>query len=597
MLSSIYEYAVLYRRYVGRQLYAMFVLTALAALTEGFGIALLLPLLRVTGTAGEVPEDGVQKAFYDFLSWLGIADSFVGILLFIGAVFLLKGALKFAQKSWQGYLQSRLLTALKVRLFDAYTSMGYAYYARKNTGHFINVINDQVNRFYLSFKSYEAFVSGLVTALSYLLITLVLTWRFGLMAVAAGVAVLFLFRSLNAYVRRLSGKMATETGRLNKLLVQALQSFKYVVSTHQTEPLRKGVVGSVGKVSDDMRRQKVAAAFTGAAREPVSVLLVLGVIAIQVLLLDEPLAPILVSIVLLHRGMNAVVSVQKSWQALMDYAGSIDMVEDELAEVSRHAEASGPQKLGALARGIELDGVTFAYDPEDGPVLRDVSLVIPANTTVAFVGESGAGKSTLIDVLTLLLKPQAGEVRIDGVAGPEVDLASWRSQIGYVSQETVVFDDTIANNISLWDGGAAADEEAQRERVRAAARQAYAARFIEELPGGYETVVGDRGVRLSGGQRQRLFIARELYKRPKLLILDEATSALDSESERFIQESIDSLKGAVTVVIIAHRLSTIRNADYIYVMDAGRVVEQGTYDDLTSHAGSRFREMVEMQRL
>jgi ABC-type multidrug transport system fused ATPase/permease subunit len=218
------------------------------------------------------------------------------------------------------------------------------------------------------------------------------------------------------------------------------------------------------------------------------------------------------------------------------------------------------------------------------------------NTTVALVGESGAGKSTLVDMMTLMLRPRTGEIRIDDVPGSEADLASWRSQIGYVSQETVVFDDTIANNISLWKGDYESDPE-HRERVEQAARDAYAHHFIEDLPNGYQTVVGDRGVRLSGGQRQRLFVARELFKQPNLLLLDEATSALDTESERYIQQSIDDLQGEVTVVIIAHRLSTIKNVDYIYVLDDGHVIEQGTYDELRGHEESRFREMVEMQSL
>jgi subfamily B ATP-binding cassette protein MsbA len=199
-------------------------------------------------------------------------------------------------------------------------------------------------------------------------------------------------------------------------------------------------------------------------------------------------------------------------------------------------------------------------------------------------------------MLTLLLQPQRGAVYVDGTRHDEIDLASWRSQIGYVSQETVVFDDTIANNISLWRGDVTTDD-ALRERVKDAARRAYAHHFIDDLPDGYQTVVGEQGVRLSGGQRQRLFIARELFKRPNLLILDEATSALDTESERYIQESIDALKGEMTVVIIAHRLSTIKNVDQVYVLDDGRVIESGSYEELRNHDESRFRQMVEMQTL
>ncbi len=212
------------------------------------------------------------------------------------------------------------------------------------------------------------------------------------------------------------------------------------------------------------------------------------------------------------------------------------------------------------------------------------------------MGESGAGKSTLIDMMTLLLRPKQGEIYIDNINSKEIDIPSWRSQIGYVSQETVVFDDSIANNICLWKGDFENDEEV-RERVQKAAKRAYAHDFIENLNQGYQTIVGDRGVRLSGGQRQRLFIARELYKNPNLLILDEATSSLDTESERFIQKSIDALKGSMTVVIIAHRLSTIKNSDLIYVIEDGNIIENGTYDELTLNRKSRFAKMVAIQSL
>jgi ABC-type multidrug transport system fused ATPase/permease subunit len=195
-----------------------------------------------------------------------------------------------------------------------------------------------------------------------------------------------------------------------------------------------------------------------------------------------------------------------------------------------------------------------------------------------------------------MLKPRTGTVTIDGVPHDTIDLASWRDQIGYVSQETVVFDDTVANNISLWQGDIEEDP-ALRERVYHAAERAHAHHFIQDLPNGYQTVVGDRGVRLSGGQRQRLFVARELFKQPNLLLLDEATSDLDTASEQHIQSSIDALQGEVTVVIIAHRLSTVKNADRVYVLDEGRVIEEGSYHELRAREGGEFREMVEMQSL
>jgi ABC-type multidrug transport system fused ATPase/permease subunit len=378
--------------------------------------------------------------------------------------------------------------------------------------------------------------------------------------------------------------------------VQSLQGFKYIVSTGQTDHLRSGVLDSVNRLTGYIFRQRTASAFTGALREPVSVLLIVGLIALQVAVFNDPIAPIFVALLLFHRGMQAVISVQSGWQGTMDKIGSVEMVDDEFTAVLQNQEQSGTRRLDSLREGIELQNVHFAYNDEDGDVLRDINIDIPVNTTVALVGESGAGKSTLVDLLTLMLKPRTGTLTIDGVPHDEVDLASWRDQTGYVSQETVVFDDTVANNIHLWQGDIE-DDPALRERMIHAAERAHAHHFIQDLPNGYQTVVGDRGVRLSGGQRQRLFIARELFKEPNLLLLDEATSDLDTASEQHIQSSIDALKGETTVVIIAHRLSTVKNADRVYVLDEGRVVEAGRYDELRMRENGEFREMVEMQSL
>jgi ABC-type multidrug transport system fused ATPase/permease subunit len=416
------------------------------------------------------------------------------------------------------------------------------------------------------------------------------------MALAAGCGLLFLFKYLNAYVRRLSRLQSEEMSELNKLLVQGLQSLKYIVSTNQTAHLRSGVVGSVKRLTAYIFRKRMARAFTHSVREPVSVLLIVGLIAVQVAVFNDPVAPIFVALLLFHRAMQAVMSVQGHWQRTMDKIGSVEMVDNEFEAVLANQEGDGGRRLGPLREAIELRHVHFAYDEDDEDVLHDVNVTVPANETVALVGESGAGKSTLIDMMTLMLRPRRGTVRVDGVPHDEIDLASWRDQIGYVSQETVVFDDTVANNISLWQGDIDEDP-ALRERVMHAAERAHAHHFIEDLPNGYQTQVGDRGVRLSGGQQQRLFVARELFKQPNLLLLDEATSDLDSASEQHIQNSIDALQGEVTVVIIAHRLSTVKNADRVYVLDDGRVIESGTYHELRRQEKGAFREMVEMQSL
>ena len=252
--------------------------------------------------------------------------------------------------------------------------------------------------------------------------------------------------------------------------------------------------------------------------------------------------------------------------------------------------------MNALQNKIEFCNVSFGYDDKSGKVVKNINLEIDAMSSVAIVGESGAGKSTIIDLITLLLSPTKGEIIIDGVTSNSIEVDSWRHNIGYVSQDAVIFDDTVANNICLWLEDVSTNNNLKQEIIDAA-KKANIADFIDTLPDGYDTFVGDRGIRLSGGQKQRLFIARELFRKPSLLILDEATSSLDSESEFEIQKSIDDLKGQITTIIIAHRFSTIRNVDCIHVISNGKLIESGKFKELLDMPDSNFSRLAKRQKL
>ncbi len=249
-------------------------------------------------------------------------------------------------------------------------------------------------------------------------------------------------------------------------------------------------------------------------------------------------------------------------------------------------ERTGARHVDTVREGIAYERVTFSYEAR--PVLRDVSLPIRAGEIVALVGPSGAGKSTFVNLLPRFFDPTAGRVTIDGVDIRDLKLESLRSLIGIVTQETVLFNDTIRNNIAY------GRSDLPLERVREAAAAAYADEFIMQLPEGYDTVIGESGVRLSGGQRQRLAIARALLKNAPILILDEATSHLDSESEALVQKALYNLMQGRTTLVIAHRLSTVTRADRIVVMESGRVVEEGSHGELLSLGGS-YKRLFDLQ--
>ncbi|MFZ0061297.1 MAG: ABC transporter transmembrane domain-containing protein [Pyrinomonadaceae bacterium] len=283
--------------------------------------------------------------------------------------------------------------------------------------------------------------------------------------------------------------------------------------------------------------------------------------------------------------MRKLSRLQNSMEQALAAAHHVWEVMDEHLEIPEKADAV---ELQPLRTGIELREVSFGYANEGRPVLRNVSLQVAAGTMVALVGESGGGKSTLTKLLPRFHDPSSGAVLWDGVDLRNVRLATLRRQIALVTQETVLFNDTVLHNISY------GKPEATQAEVEAAAKIAFAHDFIMELPRGYQTIVGERGVFLSGGQRQRLAIARSLLVDAPLLILDEATSALDAESERFVQRAIANLVRNRTTIVIAHRLSTVRRADTIVVMESGRIIETGSHEELLARGG-QYRKLYELQ--
>jgi ABC-type multidrug transport system fused ATPase/permease subunit len=571
----------------------LFLLSLFIGLIESVGILLLIPVFqgfdnKDIGQGG----DEISIYIYEVLLKLGLSNSTVTMLSIIAIVFIVKGLLMFITLSYDAYLRSQLIKELRKDLNKMYNNMEYEHFTIKDTGYFINIINAQIKSTLVSFDSLITFVTQFVYALVYVSIAFAVAWNFGLMVLVIGFSLFFFFKFINRYVVKLSRDVAEEEGNLTKLLIQALHAFKYLIATDQNNKFISKINKSIRNLAKYQMRSGIAYAFTSSVREPITVASMIAIMIAQLTINDQPLAPILVSMLLFYRGLNSILGIQSSWQRTLESIGSMEMVHQEFESQKNHQVKDGTFAIQNFKQLIKLENVFFKYSSNSNNTIKNANVKIIANTSVAFIGHSGSGKSTLVDLITLVIKPSQGRVLLDGIDSNDIELSSWRSQIGFVSQDTVIFDDTIANNICLSDDRIMYS----MDDIVAAAKKAHLSDFIDSLPKGYDTRVGDRGVLLSGGQKQRLFIARELYRNPKILILDEATSALDSDSESKIQKSIDELKGKMTVVIVAHRLSTIKNVDYVYVLNDGEIVESGSYSSLRNDSLSNLNKLIKLQK-
>jgi ABC-type multidrug transport system fused ATPase/permease subunit len=575
------------RRYSGNRIFWFVGLVLLSGYAEGFGIAMFLPIFS-ENLAGH--SDPASRAVIAILHAFGAEPTLASALPIVAAFFVAKGCLLYAGGVVQYRLSSRLTLAVRRELIGALAATDYRYIARKSAGVMTNLVVTEVGRATSVFMSFSRLVPNVVNLIVFSGILVLLDWQLTLAVTTVGAIVLLALRLPARLTMQMSAKTTAANIRLSSLLIAMMQSFKYLVATGRFPRFRDHAYDAAGDLADASYRIGVLYAFIGALSQPVMVVFLTGIVYWQVVMVGKSLATMLLVLIYMYRVMLELFAFQAQWQEVASMSSGLTATTTGIAELEAHGEPKASGAVTSLATAIELRGVTFAYGDE--PVLRGLDLVIPRRSMVAFVGESGAGKSTLADLLSGVLRPQAGDVLIDGRSLRELDLGAWRALIGFVPQECVVFDDTVAANISLWGVGAG-----DHARIEDAAKRAYCHDFIRAMPEGYETQLGERGVRLSGGQRQRLAIARELFKEPELLLLDEATSALDSESESFVQRSIDELKGNATIVVIAHRLSTVRNCDRIHVLAHGEIVESGTFDELYARTDSRFRKMCDLQAL
>jgi len=422
-----------------------------------------------------------------------------------------------------------------------------------------------------------------VMALTYIVVLLSLSpWLLFAALIMGGILTLIQQKIL-PLLRRYSFIGTELSQEISSRIIENIQGLRLLHTSGQLDQSDRDVRSRSRAIESNSRAASRINSITGPVTTFLPILMIAGIAGLSFLLFgsrNSGVLPSLVTFVLALQRLNGSIgNISAALGALNTNAAPLAYLNNLLEPYDKQFRRRGGLPFHSLMQGISLRDVSLQYAPELPPALQGINLEIPQGTTVALVGSSGAGKSSIADVLCGLYEPTLGEVLIDGQRLSDLDLISWQQRLGVVSQDTFLFNASIAANISFGTPGTT------REKILAAAEKAQAAGFIADLPEGFETLIGERGYKLSGGQRQRLSLARAILREPELLILDEATSALDTQSERLVQQAIDQFEGKQTVVVIAHRLSTIVKADMIIVLDKGRIVEKGKHQELVDKEG------------
>ena len=553
---------------------------------------MFLPLLQMVNEDSSVnPEKlGNLKFIVQAMQSAGISLTLLSILLFLCIFFTLKGFARYLCDAYVVNAQQYFIRKIRLRMLDALNSISFKSFISADAGRIQNTMSGEVDRVARAFVSYFTAMQQIILVAVYMGFAFFVDAQFAVLVGIGGVLTNFIYKKINNSTKKASATLTEDTHHFQGLIIQHVGNYKYLRATGLVNFFGGRLIKKLLQLEKSNRKIGVLTAIVSGAREPLLIFVVTGVILVQVKFFGASLGPILISLLFFYRALTALLLMQSSWNYFLAASGSIDNMKKFQQDLDSTKQNDGVVPVNSFASKFELSNVSLRYG--DKTVLKNISLTVNKNETVAFAGESGSGKTSLVNILACLIPPDEGTMTIDTVDRKELNTASFQKRVGYITQDPVIFSDTIFNNITLW----AETTKENIQRYKNAVDKAAIHSFINSLTEKENTMLGNNGINLSGGQKQRISIARELYKDIDILIMDEATSALDSETEKAIQDNIDALKGQYTILIVAHRLSTIKNADRIVLMNNGQIEQAGTYQQLTEST-PMFKRMVALQEL
>lgn len=543
---------------------------------ELLGVTIFMPFINIIEKPQSIQTTWYLKWAYDLFQFRSAQGFLIGVSACIIVIYIVKNVYLIAEKSYIYRFSYNMQMKLSTRLLDTYMKEPYTFHLNKNIATLQRSLQEDTSKFMQVVLYSLELVAEL--AVCFVLVVYLLFVSKSITIIVLGLLV-FCVGSFLLFTRKYSRRLGQDNqgyqGKIYQWMNQALGGIKEIKILGRESFFTDEYYQYYAKFARGLRIARTISIIPKYVVEAVAISGLLVAIIVKLLFGEADMAyyvpQLTVFAVAAFRLMPSVGRINEHATNMLYALPSVDLVYHDLTEIADYV-AKQDNELKEdwnLQKGIEVQHVTYYYPDTDEPVIDDASLFIEKGKTVAFIGASGAGKTTMVDVILGLLTPQKGKVCADGINVHEKP-KTFHAQVGYIPQVIYLSDDTIRNNIAF----GVKEEEIDEQAVRCAVEKAQLTEFIDSLPYGLDTIVGDRGVRLSGGQRQRIGIARALYHDPEILVLDEATSALDNETEAAVMEAIEHLQGMKTMIIIAHRLTTIRNVDVIYEVEGGKVEER-----------------------
>lgn len=578
---------------IGYKIWFKLILNIIVGILDGLGLTMFFPLFQIVGTSNAKntnTELGKPDKVLDAFNSLSLDLNITNILLIMCVFFFLKGIFLHVNNMYDVRLRQQFVKNLRMNLISLISNTSYKSFVLSDVGRIQNTMTGEVGYVIQSYKLYFSILQQFIMVAVYMFFAFFIDANFAILMSIGAILSTLIFVKVYALTKKESDKLTIGNSEFQGLVIQYIAFYKYLKATATNSKLTQKMSDTINNIDKNQLRLGFLDSIVSSSRESILIFVVCLVISIEVLFLNGKLALILLSLVFFYRAMSSILQMQIAYNGFLAVSGSLKNMTSFEQELEVNQETDGVVKLDKFSCEIILKDASFLYGMEY--ILKDINLKIMHHETTAFIGESGSGKTTLVNIISGLMPLNSGTLLIDGKDSTTLNKNSYQKRIGYISQDSVIFNDTIFNNVTLWDSQT---EENYNKFVKVL-ELAACYEYVFQLPLKENTLLGNNGINMSGGQKQRISIARELYKDVDILVLDEATSALDSETEKSIQKSIENIQGNYTIFIIAHRLSTITKADKVVLLEKGKIIASGTFTEVKEQS-KKFRRMLDNQSI